>query len=119
MSSLRARMIRGITSRYIKRMNLATVDVQEVRQRLEKLSRLLKRAFGVSVEATTVNGLKAEWLRPKGVPQGKVLLYLHGGAYVLPNTSANGQPYRACSRNPCAGPGVRACTRKPVSGRHR
>ena len=83
MSSYRARMIRRITSWLIKDMDLATADVKETRQRLDKLSRLLKRAFRVRVEETTVNGLKAEWLKPKGVPEGKVLLYLHGGAYVL------------------------------------
>ena len=30
-----------------------------------------------------MNGLYAEWLRPKTGADGKVLLYLHGGAYVV------------------------------------
>ncbi len=83
MSSLRARLIRRITSRYIQGIDASTVDVVELRQRLNNLSRFLKRAFRVSVNETTVNGLKAEWLKPKKAVEGKVLLYLHGGAYVV------------------------------------
>ncbi|MDH3363472.1 MAG: alpha/beta hydrolase [Gammaproteobacteria bacterium] len=57
--------------------------IVEMRERLNRISRFLKRALRVSVEATTVNGLYAEWLRPKAAPEGKVLLYLHGGAYLV------------------------------------
>jgi len=84
--SWRARAIRRITSRFVKGIDTSTVDlahITDMRGRLNKISRFLKRAFGVSVEATTVNGLYAEWLRPKAAATGKVLLYLHGGAYVV------------------------------------
>jgi acetyl esterase/lipase len=54
-----------------------------MRERLDQISRYLKRAFGVKVEATTINGRYAEWLRPKHAAEGKVLLYLHGGAYLV------------------------------------
>ncbi len=86
MSSLRARIIRWITSRYVKSLNASEAnmhDVARVRRRLDGISRLLKRAFFVSVKATEVAGLKAEWLRPWRAPQEKVLLYLHGGAYLV------------------------------------
>ncbi|MGB5333709.1 MAG: alpha/beta hydrolase [Woeseiaceae bacterium] len=86
MSSLRAKMFRRITSQFVKGINKSTIDpahIVEVRERLNRLSRYLTPAFGVSVEATTVNGLEAEWLRPKGAPDDKVLLYLHGGAYLI------------------------------------
>lgn len=79
-------MIRRITSRFVKGIDTSTVDlahIVDMRERLNKISRFLKRAFGVSVEATTVNGLYAEWLRPKRAADGKVLLYLHGGAYLV------------------------------------
>jgi acetyl esterase/lipase len=33
----------------------------------------------------------AEWLQPAGAPAGKVLLYLHGGAYVLGSPSTHRQ----------------------------
>ena len=86
MSSLRARMFRRITSRFVKGINKSSIDpahIVEVQERLNRLSRYLTPAFGVSVEATTVHGLEAEWLRPKGAPDDKVLLYLHGGAYLI------------------------------------
>lgn len=79
-------MFRRITSRFVKGINKSTIDpahIAEVRERLDRMSRFLKPAFGVSVEATTVNGIDAEWLRPKGAPEDKVLLYLHGGAYLI------------------------------------
>ena len=84
--SWRARLIRRITSRFVKNIDRSAVDqahVIEMRERLNKISRFLKRAFGVSVEATTINGLYAEWLRPKQAETRKVLLYLHGGAYLV------------------------------------
>lgn len=86
MSSLRARMVRRITSRFVRGIDTSKVDlahIVEMRERLDRMSRFLKRALRVSVEATTVNGLYAEWLRPKAAPEGKVLLYLHGGAYLV------------------------------------
>ncbi len=76
-------MIRGLSARYVKKIEPSAVDVLELRRRLDRISRFLKRAFGVAVEPTTVNGLHAEWLRPKGAPGDKALLYLHGGAYVV------------------------------------
>ncbi|MGI9238050.1 MAG: alpha/beta hydrolase [Woeseiaceae bacterium] len=84
--SWRGRLIRRITSRFVKGIDTSSVDaahIVEMRGRLDKISRILKRAFGVSVEATTVNDLYAEWLRPKQPAPGKVLLYLHGGAYLV------------------------------------
>lgn len=84
--SWRARAVRRITSRFVKGIDTSKVDlahIVEMRERLNKISRFLKRAFGVSVEATTVNGLYAEWLRPKQAVDGKVMLYLHGGAYLV------------------------------------
>lgn len=84
--SWRARLIRRITSKFVKGIDTSTVDlahIVEMRARLNQISRYLKRALGVAVESTTVNGLDAEWLRPKHAAEGKVLLYLHGGAYLV------------------------------------
>ena len=83
MISKRARFIRWITSRYIQRIDAQTADPLEMRRRLDSISRLLRKVRQVKVESTTVAGLHAEWLRPQGAPDDKVLLYLHGGAYVL------------------------------------
>ncbi len=85
MASLRARTIRWITSRYIDKIDTHETDPSELREKLIRVSRFLRKVRGVSVEETTVNGLHAEWLRPKFAREGKVLLYLHGGAYVIGN----------------------------------
>jgi acetyl esterase/lipase len=83
MISRRARFIRWITSRYIRRIDVRHADVFKLRRRLDMIGRLLMKAFRVKLERTTINGLYAEWLRPKKARRGKVLLYLHGGAYVM------------------------------------
>jgi acetyl esterase/lipase len=83
MISRRARFIRWITSRYIRRIDVHHADVFKLRRRLDMIGRLLMKAFRVKLERTTINGLYAEWLRPKKARRGKVLLYLHGGAYVM------------------------------------
>ncbi len=38
---------------------------------------------GVTVTDTTVAGIDALWIEPQGVPSHRVLLYLHGGGYVV------------------------------------
>ena len=83
MISKRARFIRWITSRFIQRIDVHNQDVVKTRKKLDSFSRLLRSARGVKVEPTKAAGLYAEWLKPENAPDDKVLLYLHGGAYVL------------------------------------
>ena len=83
MSSIRAKIFRSISSAYIKRVDIENLDINEIRRRWNKLGRMLVTAFGVRVEPDRINGLYAEWLTPKNNMDGKLLLYLHGGAYVV------------------------------------
>ena len=83
MSSLRARLIRSLTSRYIRKINLADADIGKMRKRLDQLGKLTRAARSVSVEEDKLYGLKVEWYRPEKARSGKILLYLHGGAFVL------------------------------------
>ena len=83
MISLRARIIRRITSRYIHRIDIADAPIPKMRKMLDWLGRLARTARGVSIEETTLAGMYAEWYRPQEATEGKVLLYLHGGAYAL------------------------------------
>jgi acetyl esterase/lipase len=39
--------------------------------------------WNVFLEDADVEGMPAEWLRPAGAPAERVLLYLHGGGYVI------------------------------------
>lgn len=81
--SRRARFIRWLTSRYIHKIDIPNAPVPKMRKRLDQLGRLVRPARGVAIEETTIAGLKAEWYRPKEATEGKVLFYLHGGAYAL------------------------------------
>lgn len=83
MSSLRARIIRSLTSRIIRRIDMRHAPVEKMRKSMDTVGRLVRRARHVAVETTEVCGLHAEWYRPPGAAEGKVLLYLHGGAYVM------------------------------------
>jgi monoterpene epsilon-lactone hydrolase len=62
------------------------VSVERRRETMEKLSFPVKD--DVEIETTHVAGCAAEWVRAPGVAADRVLLYLHGGGYVMgsPNT---------------------------------
>ena len=81
--SRRARFIRWLTSRYLRRIDIPNAPVQKMRKRLDQLGRLARPARRVAIEEGELAGLKCEWYRPEQFTQGKVLLYLHGGAYAL------------------------------------
>jgi acetyl esterase/lipase len=81
--SRRARFIRWLTSRYLKRLDLHTAPVPLMRKRLDLFGRLGRAARDVAIEKNEIAGLKAEWYRPASPAKGKAFLYLHGGAYAL------------------------------------
>jgi acetyl esterase/lipase len=81
--SRRAKFVRWLTSRYIRKLNVRQAPVPRMRQRLDFLGRLGRRAKTVAVETVEIAGLHAEWYRPREALDGKVFLYLHGGAYAL------------------------------------
>ncbi len=83
MSSTRAKIIRRISSAYVRRLNIANVDFEQVRRLWNKFGKLLVTAFGVHVQSGEINGLYVEWLTPKERMDGKLMLYLHGGGYVV------------------------------------
>lgn len=81
--SRRARFIRWLSGRYIRGIDLANAPVTLMRKRLDQLGRLARAARHVAIEKKPIAGLYAEWYRPAGAQPGKLLLYLHGGAYTL------------------------------------
>lgn len=83
MISKRARVVRSITSAFFSRIDVKAADVYVIRRRWHALANLLPTAFGVQVSSGQINGLNAEWLTPKNAPPDKLLLYLHGGAYIM------------------------------------
>jgi acetyl esterase/lipase len=60
-----------------------TAPVHELRLKTELAARLAKFPRGVTVEPACIAGLPAEWLCPAGSAPAGVMLYLHGGGYVL------------------------------------
>lgn len=82
MASLRASIIRAISSRQLRSVSL-TRDLAGTRARFEKLGTWQKVARGVAVKAEQVAGIDCEWLVPDGCDNAPVLLYLHGGAFVV------------------------------------
>lgn len=62
---------------------MTNVNFAKIRQLWGFLGRLMIPAFGVKVHKDTINGLRSEWLLPKQHLDGKLLLYLHGGGYVV------------------------------------
>ena len=83
MSSIRAKIVRSISSAYMQRANVAGLDIPKIRRLTSRLGGLMVTAFGVRIEKDTVNGLRSEWLTPKNHMDGKLLLYLHGGGYIV------------------------------------
>jgi acetyl esterase/lipase len=83
MSSIRAKIIRSISSAFVQRINVANADLDKIRGIWPWLTKLMITAFRVRVEPDEINGLYAEWLTPKDHMDGKLLLYLHGGGYVI------------------------------------
>ena len=81
--SRRARFIRWLTGRYIKKLDIREAPVPKMRERLDLVGRLGRVAKDVAIEEAELAGLHAEWYRPPNSLSGKVFLYLHGGAYAL------------------------------------
>ena len=102
--SRRARFVREITSWYLGRTDIASVDVRRIRKRLDFFAGVVPSASGVAVQKDLVAGLKAEWLSPQGAPEDKLLLYWHGGAYVMGSCSS----HRPCVSHIARAAGVKA-----------
>lgn len=83
MTSLRARIVRSATSAYFSTVDVKKANVHLTHRRWHACANMLRTAPGVSVEKCKVQGLAAEWLTPAGAADGKLLLYLHGGAYIM------------------------------------
>ncbi|MDX1500009.1 MAG: alpha/beta hydrolase [Woeseiaceae bacterium] len=91
MTSLRARFVRRVTSLYFKAKDPRTVNVTRMRRRWNALARRLPPAPGVRSSETTIAGRPALWLSPAAAPADRVLLYFHGGAYVMGSPTTHRQ----------------------------
>ena len=89
--SISARIIRAVSGWYVKNLDARKAQPQKYRRLLDWFGYLLIPAFGVRIEKTKLAGLYAERLIPKRATPGKVLLYLHGGGYVMGSAASHRQ----------------------------
>ncbi len=83
MSSFRASIVRQATSLYFRAKDTRTADIPRMRRRWNALARHLPLAAGVRATETTIADRPALWLRPETAPEDRVLLWFHGGGYVM------------------------------------
>jgi monoterpene epsilon-lactone hydrolase len=62
------------------------------------------RRRGMTYETVSAGGVPAEWFRPVGCDESRVLLYLHGGGYSIGSIDSHRDPVAGL----CAAAGVRA-----------
>lgn len=60
-----------------------SMDVAEMREHVDKITRKMRRVPGLAFEPTTLAGLTAEWARPLAPEPGRAILFVHGGGYQL------------------------------------
>ncbi len=65
-----------------------TGELDQVRRGFEEMLTQFPPAAGVAFEPETVGGIPATWCIPSDTVKGRVLLYLHGGGYVVGSSSA-------------------------------
>lgn len=58
-------------------------DIAQRRRDIDARGRQYKLAADISVEPVTANGVKSEWTTTPDAEAGKVVLFLHGGGYVI------------------------------------
>jgi monoterpene epsilon-lactone hydrolase len=83
MMSKRARIVRAVTGIAFKLTDAKATNTLKIRRKLHVFANLLPTAFGVQVTPDHIGDFKVEWLAPKQAPDGKLILYLHGGAFIM------------------------------------
>ncbi len=101
MTSKRARVVRALTSVYFKTIRVKRFKVTSMRRRMNAIGRLLAPAPGVEIDSDTIDGLHVEYLTPAAADDDKLLLYLHGGAYIAGGSTTHRQlvSHIACAAN--------------------
>ncbi|WP_040209069.1 alpha/beta hydrolase [Neobacillus jeddahensis] len=61
----------------------AEASIEAARQGLEALSTLTPVSPDIDIEKTVIEGMNAEWVTAPNAVEGRVFLYLHGGAYIM------------------------------------
>ncbi len=76
----------------------STMDVPDTRAFYDQLGQQFPLPDGVTVEATEAGGVKAEWVRAPECRNDAVLLYVHGGGYVIGSPASHRHQVAALSQ---------------------
>ena len=101
MQSIRSKIIIWlIRNRHLFELKLSpeVVDenfsVDEFRKGVDKVTAKMKMPEDVKSEKFKINDINAEWIIPAKPREGKVLLYIHGGAWISGNKIPGQNRYR-------------------------
>ena len=83
MTSKRAQAVRAITGTLFKLTDAQSANAYKTRRKLHVLANLLPTAFGVQVTPDQLADIDVEWLKHRKAPEDKLILYLHGGAFIM------------------------------------
>jgi acetyl esterase/lipase len=82
----------------------ATVDVQQNRLNLDLAAEIFRPMVPIEHIGISANGVPGEWVIPAGVESGRIIYYLHGGAY----NAGSARSHRALAANIAAAAQARA-----------
>ncbi|MCI0336672.1 MAG: alpha/beta hydrolase [Acidobacteria bacterium] len=86
MSSGEIKQVRELIAAWPDKSNMS---VEELRTTYDYIGQQLPMPHGVSVEKVDAGGVKAEWVRAKNARTDSVILYFHGGGYVIGSTASH------------------------------
>lgn len=96
MISIKSQMVKAWLIQKLKHAPAAKT-VQEGRERLAKLAGSLV-VEGVTVEPVNENGVRGEWVSAGNVAADKVILYFHGGAFIMGSLQVSRELARVLSQ---------------------
>ena len=64
-------------------------SLADMRKGLDGLGAMTPRLAGVTASVVDAGGVSAEWITPEGADQKRVVLYLHGGGYLLGSVNSH------------------------------
>lgn len=82
MASLQSYILRTYLN-YNKPAETDTRTLEELRAEQEEAAKGTQMPGEFLVQPVTAGGVEGEWVHPREAPKEKVLMYLHGGAYVM------------------------------------
>ncbi len=83
MQSFQSNAVKFIVKTFHRSLFIHKTDTELHRAGFENIAKITKFPRFVTKQADTIEGIPAMWFRPDNAKEGRVILYLHGGAYVI------------------------------------